>query len=182
MVFRVAEIVEFALKCSSLQSLFERSCSAGMNDRCWAEVQKKPDSNLAVIRSQDASIYSTSLPAFHQLCSMSSVFCRLWLQHAGQVFSAPTPPPPFTWELCSLRMNLRRLCLYPRKRREWVRVRDREDRGEPVYRNCKYIPPTNTFSCLHLKLFPKSQCLLQESGFRCPYWVSTSIINLNLCV
>lgn len=144
-----------------------------MNDRCWAEVQKKPDSNLAVIRSQDASIYSTSLPAFHQLCSMSSIFCRLWSQHAGQVFSAPTPPPPFTWELCSLRMNLRRLCLYPRKRKEWVRGRDREDRGEPVYRNCKYIPPDQ-----HV-LLPSPQIVSQISMSLTRKWVQMSLLSFH---
>lgn len=45
------------------------------------------------------------------LCPSSSADCRLRLQRAGQVFSGPR----VTWELCSLHMNLRGLCLHPEK-------------------------------------------------------------------
>lgn len=137
-----------------------------MNGRCWVEVQKKKVKNATWQSFAFRTYPSTSPPAFHQLCSVSIIFYSLWLQRAGQVFSGAR----LTWELCSLHMNLRRLCLVPEKERQWVRGRDSEDRGgEPAYQK--------TFSCLHLKLFPKSHCLLQERGIRWSYCVFTFIVN-----
>lgn len=95
MVLSVADIAEFALKCSALQSLFKRSC---MNSRCWAEVQKKEKSaswQSFAVRTHP----STSPPAFHQLCSVSSMFRRMqdrcW---AAPVSSGNTAHCSWIWE------------------------------------------------------------------------------------
>lgn len=97
----------------------------------------------------------TSPPAFHQLCSVSIIFCRLqtsiaacrtgvqWpLRHLGTLFTAH---------------ESERTLSAPEKIGQWDRGRDCEDKGgEPVYRN--------TFSCLHLKLKVK----IKSWSKRCP--------------
>lgn len=77
--------------------------------------KKRKKCKLTVVRSQDTSIY---IPT-----SLSPALLRLQHvpQNAGQVLSGPR----VIWEHCSLLMNLRRLCLYPKKE-------ESESEGETV--------------------------------------------------
>lgn len=93
----------------------------------WYEWQMLGGSTKKIKKKCNSYLHSGRMQPFTSfaLCPSSSADCRLRLQRAGQVFSGPC----VTLELCSLHMNLRGLCLHPKKQdseieEETVRIRE----------------------------------------------------------